>query len=139
MKIFRNLRIFLIVLVLFLIFDGLVIGLFTSSFYSRELSNIARMNNGMMEPKWLYVGIVYLILSFGVSYYVILKDEKTTEAAIFLKGVLFGLVIYGIYDIANYSLLKDWTINLIIVDVSWGAALCGAVALGSYMINQLLD
>ncbi len=136
---FRNLRIFLVVLVLFLIFDGLVIGLFTSSFYSRELSNIARMNNGMLEPKWFGVGVVYLILAFGVSYYVILKDEKTTEATIFLKGMLFGLVVYGIYNIANYSLLKDWTTNLIIVDVSWGAALCGAVALGAYMINQLLE
>jgi len=139
MKMFRNLRIFLVVLVLFLIFDGLVIGLFTSSFYSRELSNIARMNNGMLEPKWFGVGVVYLILAFGVSYYVILKDEKTTEATIFLKGMLFGLVVYGIYNIANYSLLKDWTTNLIIVDVSWGAALCGAVALGAYMINQLLE
>jgi len=139
MKIVRNLRIFLIVFVLFLIFDGLVIGLFTSSFYSRELSNIARMNNGVLEPKWLGVGIVYLILAFGVSYYVILKDEKTSEAAIFLKGAIFGLVVYGIYDIANYSLLKDWTINLIIMDVSWGTALCGAVALGAFMINQFLD
>lgn len=129
----------MVVLVLFLIFDGLVIGLFTSSFYSRELSNIARMNNGMLEPKWFGVGVVYLILAFGVSYYVILKDEKTTEATIFLKGMLFGLVVYGIYNIANYSLLKDWTTNLIIVDVSWGAALCGAVALGAYMINQLLE
>ncbi len=139
MKWFRNVRIFLIILVLLLIFDGLVIGLFTSKFYANELGTIARMDNGMIEPRWINIGLVYLLLALGLTYYVILNKEKTTDAEIFLKGTLFGLIVYGIYNMANYSLLKDWTLSVVIVDIAWGAALCGAVAIATHMINEMLE
>ena len=134
---FKNARTFLIVLVLLIAIDGMIIGIFLSDFYERELRDIARMKDGMIEPIWLGIGVVYILLALGLTFYVVLKDENHSEAGIFLKGALFGLVVYGLYNISNYSLLNNWKMNVLIVDIVWGATLCGVVAVAVHMINKL--
>src|SRR3989344_3862859 len=135
---FRNARIFLVVLVLLIVIDGIVIGMFLSDFYTGELVGSARVNDGMLKPKWLGVGIIYLIIAWGLTYYVVLRNERESEAGMFLKGALFGLVIYGIYNTANYSLLKEWPLNIVFIDTLWGTALCGVVAVGAYMVEKVV-
>lgn len=41
-------------------------------------------------------------------------------------GALFGLFTYATYDLTNYATLRNWTLQLTVVDVAWGTIL-GAV------------
>ena len=54
------------------------------------------------------------------------------------KGLLFGLVMYGIYDMTNYSLVKNWSLKLSAVDIAWGGFLNAVGSLlGKYIDNWL--
>jgi uncharacterized membrane protein len=46
-------------------------------------------------------------------------------------GALLGLVCYGTYDLTNQATLKLWSVNVTIIDMSWGAGVTGfASAIG---------
>ena len=35
-------------------------------------------------------------------------------------GALFGSFTYATYDLTNHSTLRNWTLQLTLVDVAWG-------------------
>lgn len=42
-----------------------------------------------------------------------------------LTGALIGLLVYGLYNFTNLSLLKDWNLTITIVDTIWGGVIFG--------------
>ena len=96
MKIFEYCRIFLLALVFLIMLDGLVIGFFLSDFYARELVDVAKIENGVIKPLWLIIALVYILISFSLTY-VIIHSEESSEALVFLKGAGLGIVVYGVY------------------------------------------
>ena len=34
-----------------------------------------------------------------------------------------GLIIYGIYDMTNWAVLKQWKISMVVLDITWGIIL----------------
>ena len=46
-----------------------------------------------------------------------------------LFGAFFGFVVYGVYDLTNYAVLKDFPGIMVVVDMAWGATICGVCSL----------
>jgi uncharacterized membrane protein len=42
------------------------------------------------------------------------------------------------YELTNLALLKDWPLNIVVVDIIWGVVLCTAVASIGYFIGRWL-
>ena len=42
------------------------------------------------------------------------------------------------YEFTNFALLKNWPLNIVIVDIIWGVVLCTAVAAISFNIGKWL-
>jgi uncharacterized membrane protein len=52
-------------------------------------------------------------------------------SAAVLWGLLFGAIAYGTYDLTNYATLRNWNLQLTVLDISYGAiatAIAAAVA-----------
>ena len=45
-----------------------------------------------------------------------------------LYGALVGLVVYGIFNLVNYSMLKQWSISIVLMDTIWGVFNCSFAA-----------
>ena len=73
------------------------------------------------------------------SKFVSTKPVGVVHQSDFLNGALFGLIVYGVYNAANYSLLKDWPISVALIDTLWGTALCGVVAVSAYMVDKIVN
>ena len=136
-RIIKNARIFLVILLFFVIIDGFVINVLTKDIYKNELKDIAKMNDSSLSPTWWALSLVYILISFALTYYVFLSDESSNELNIFLKGSLLGFIIFGIYNLANYSLVKEWSSTLLLTDIIWGTVLCGLVAFLTFYVNKL--
>jgi uncharacterized membrane protein len=54
-----------------------------------------------------------------------LKSESLGQAA--LSGALFGFFTYMTYDLTNQATLKNWTLQLSVIDIGWGTVL-GAIS-----------
>jgi uncharacterized membrane protein len=53
---------------------------------------------------------------------------------VLLYGALFGFFTYATYDLTNLATLKDWPLDMVIVDIIWGTVLGGSVAVVTYFI-----
>jgi len=40
-----------------------------------------------------------------------------------LWGAFYGIVVYTVYDMTNYSLLRDWPLRVALIDICWGGLL----------------
>jgi len=80
----------------------------------------------------LYLGSilgVYILLIIGLLVYVLPKSFSLSYTKTFWLGALYGLIIYGVFALTNFSTLNIWSIKLVFVDMIWGAIICGLLAL----------
>lgn len=124
------LRSFLIVLPCFLVLDFLWLGVLMSSFYNHEIGELARRSEGALAPRWGAALLVYLLIPAGIVMYVRpTLDIKGSLLQAFNVGALFGLVVYGVYDLTNRAVLQNWSLRMTLVDIAWGCTLCGIMAI----------
>jgi uncharacterized membrane protein len=65
--------------------------------------------------------LCYLLLILGLYYFIILPKKSVMDA------FLFGIVIYGVYETTNYTLLKKWKPEIVVIDTLWGGVLLAIV------------
>jgi len=109
-----------------LILDFIWIQLIMKRFYFKEFFKIGRKERGKLKPRLIPGLIVYLILALGISLFVIPISDTLLKSLIY--GGLFGLIIYGIYDLTNLSVLENYSKKLTIIDIIWGIFLLGIVS-----------
>ena len=57
----------------------------------------------------------------------------------FWTGLVFGLVAYGTYNLTNMATVKNWSVNVVIVDMIWGGLLTGSSsAIGIYLSKKFI-
>ena len=113
-------NLFLVALVAFGILDGLWLGAIMGAFRNTRRSLLARMSGNRLAPLWGPALGVYVLLAIGIVAFVIPRNG--TEASM-ARGALFGLVVFGVYDLGSLSTLRVWPAVLTLVDIVWGAAL----------------
>lgn len=127
---------YLIILILFLLIDVPMIFFINTDMYMEQFR---RINNGPMNigMNTLIGSIVaYILLATGLYLFVI-KPSDTKNVCIktaTIKGAIFGLVLYGVYDYTNLATINDFGFYEAFVDTLWGTVLC---ALITYIYFQI--
>lgn len=110
----------------FILLDAVWLGFLMNGFYKRHLAPLARMSGGNLAPIWAAAALVYPLLAAGVVVFVLGRARSPIEAL--ALGAVLGVVIYGVYDMTNLATLRDYPVVLAVVDIAWGAAICGGTA-----------
>jgi uncharacterized membrane protein len=123
-----NIRILLIIFFV-LITDLIWVNKVMRSKWNINIENIQGIS---LKPNIAFAILSYIFLIGGLIYFVqndliINKDNYIQKSLI--NGAIFGLVVYGVYDLTNLSLFKNWNINLAITDIIWGIFLCSIIPL----------
>lgn len=122
-------KLFAIVLPIFLLIDLLWLGVVMKGFYSQELGELARRQGAELAPRWGAAMLVYLLIPAGIVLFVRpLLGETGNVWQAFGWGALFGLVLYGVYDLTNLAVLEKWTVLMTLADIAWGCVLCGTIS-----------
>lgn len=120
---------FLVALISFGVLDGLWLGVFMGGFYKAQLSPLARMSGDKLAPLWGPALFVYVLLAFGIVAFVVPRNYAEVSIA---RGALFGVVVYGVYDLTNLATLRAWPVVLTLIDIAWGAT---ASALATWIVS----
>lgn len=109
-----------------------------SRFYLKELSTMARVSNNNFDPIIWAAIIVYLLIPLGIVLFVLpsIADQDFIFPALF-KGMLYGFILYGVYDMTNHSLLQNWSIKISIVDIAWGGFINGTATIAGKYFDVL--
>lgn len=76
--------------------------------------------------------VFYLLYPIGILVFAVLPALKagSVQPAI-VYAALFGALAYATYDLTNHATLRNWTLQITLMDIVWGAfasAVAGAVA-----------
>ena len=116
-------------LVTFVVLDGLWLGVVMGGFYRTHLGAIARTGaDGSLTPIWAVALPVYLLLALGEWWFVLPRTAGLSLGATAAWGAALGLVVYGVYDLTNWSTLRTYGPTLALVDIGWGMCACAAAA-----------
>ena len=135
----HDLKVYLCLIPIFFLIDYIWLGKIMSGFYLKELGPLARVSNNNFDPVIWAAIVVYLLIPLGIVVFVLpgLPDQNFIIPAL-LKGMLYGLVLYGVYDMTNHSLLKHWPMKMSMVDMAWGAFINSVATLIGKHLDVLL-
>lgn len=125
-------KLYFLTVPIFFIIDLIWLGVVAKGFYRKNLNHI-------LSPSvnWPAAIIFYLMYIAGILIFAVLpglaKDSLRHAA---MWGALFGFFTYATYDLTNLALLKDWPLNVVIVDILWGVVLCTVVASLSFGVAR---
>lgn len=118
------LKLFLSTFVGCFVLDMLWLGLIAKTLYNDAIGHLLRKSNETLAPNWPAAMLVYVAIVIGILFFALPKADNNYALG-FLWGALLGLVIYGVYDFTNYSLLATWPLKITLIDFIWGMVLCG--------------
>jgi uncharacterized membrane protein len=88
---------------------------------------------------WGAAIIFYLIFIAGIFIFVIHPSvEKQSVLRAIGLGALFGFIAYATYDLTNYATLKGFPLNIVFIDLAWGALLTALTSLAGYYITGFI-
>ena len=120
---------YLVLLPIFAAIDLLYLGVLMRAFYDHEIGDLARREGAALAPRWIAAAIVYLLIPAGIVLFV--RPQLTADSSVWqalMWGALYGLVLYGVYDCTNRSILEKWSLRLTLADVAWGMVLNGTAS-----------
>lgn len=123
-------KLYLILLPIFLAIDAVWIGVVMKSFYSAELGELAKRGaDGGLSPRWIPAVLVYVLIPLGIVAFVRpAMGPGATVGQAAGWGALFGLITYGVYDLTNRATVEKFTLRMTLVDLAWGATICAVAA-----------
>lgn len=134
---------YLIVLILFLLVDLPVILYFNKPMYEAQFNRINKNSSNISKTRIFSSAIfAYLLLALGI-YVFIIKQEmdnyKQNYFNITIKGMILGLIIYGIYNGTNMATIKEWGLKEFAIDTLWGTMLTGFLSVTSVYLIKLFN
>ncbi|MFA7653695.1 MAG: DUF2177 family protein [Candidatus Magasanikbacteria bacterium] len=117
--------------------DVIWLGFFVDKYYHPKLEKVARQNTGKsFSPVWYASVLIYVVLTLGIVLLVLPRAYGLSVFDTFTIGAFYGLIVYGIYNLTNYSILKGISLNLVLIDIIWGSVLCGVVSMAATWFNN---
>ncbi len=114
-------------LVVILFLDFVWLGLIMKKFNLRQLGAIGRIEDGHFQILIFPSILAYLLLAFAVSQFSIPRAMvANTGLGSFVWGAALGLIIYGVFDMTNLAILRNYPVRFALADMAWGTFLCGA-------------
>ena len=122
------------------VLDLVWIGVIASNFYKSQTGHLLNMVDGNMQVNIPAALATWAVIVTGVQIFVFPRAGASASLLqVLLWGAVFGAVVYAVYDLTNYALLKDWPLVVTVVDIFWGAVVCSLTATAMAIANRILE
>jgi len=128
------LKVYALTLVIFFLVDIVWLGVISKKLYKEYLGHLMAPN-----VNWAAALVFYFLFIAGLVFFVIMPAiEKGDLMYAITVGAFFGLITYGTYDLTNLATLRDWPLNITIIDLIWGTFLNAATSGITYFVATSL-
>jgi uncharacterized membrane protein len=81
----------------------------------------------------------YLLYPIGIVVFAVLPGLRAqSPLAAAALALLFGALAYATYDLTNYATLRNWTLQITVVDIGYGALASSIAATVGYFAVRLI-
>lgn len=109
--------------------DLIWITLVINKLYQDALSNMLRTNPII----WSAI-LAWILIPLGIVLFTVPRSKNIKQSLFY--GAMYGLILYGVYDFTNFSILEPYTLKMTVLDVIWGTFLCSISSLFSWKIKK---
>ncbi len=117
-------------LLTFLLVDMAWLGTMAPRFYRPTLGDIAI--SGVNLPPAIVFYALYPVGLLIFATIPALKSGSISTAVV--SGALFGFFTYASYDLTNHATLRNWTLQLTLIDVAWGTILAAITSAVTFSV-----
>ena len=89
-----------------------------SSFFAKQITLVQTLP---VKINYIAAIAAYIVIIFAINYFILNNDASVLDA------FRLGFSIYAIYELTNYSLLRNWQFKTVVVDTLWGGILFATV------------
>ena len=108
-------------IVVFSILDFIWLGTVAFSFYETHIGTLL-----LDAPNWNAGLAFYFMYMAGIFYFAVIPGvRRMSPLRGLLNGALLGFLAYGTYDLTNMATLKNWSWQVVAVDMAWGTFATG--------------
>lgn len=93
--------------------------------YKKGLEKIANVTDGNMKLKALPGLLSQVLVVSSISFIVLYKNTNNDYLSAFLLGAACGTLAITVYGLVNYALIKNWGLDITILEVIWGPIIGG--------------
>jgi uncharacterized membrane protein len=122
------------ILVPFCLLDGVWLTVMGRLLYRPTLGDILLPSVNLAPAVVFYLAYPIGILVFAAVP--ALKQGSVTPALVY--AALFGTLAYATYDLTNYATLRNWTLQISVLDVAWGAFASAAAAAVAFYATKAI-
>lgn len=130
-------KLFCVAFPIVILIDVLWIGVIAKNIYQSQIGQLLRTKNGQMAANIPAGLLVWALIVVGAILFVLPYAKNHGYLGQFGWGALFGLVLYGVYDFTNLSILAGWPLSITLIDWAWGMVLNGVIALMIVYLNRI--
>lgn len=128
----KNVILFIIATIVFLLIDLLWLGVLSKDLYKEELGHLIS-NEFKLVPAVIFyiafvIGLLVLVLKPGIK-------EKSLKKII-IYALIYGFATYGAYDLTNYATMKDFPLLIVVIDLIWGTSLTLVTSIITYVVYR---
>jgi uncharacterized membrane protein len=125
---------YFVALIVFVIVDAIWLSVMANALYRPILGDIL-LPSLRAAPAIMF----YLIFPVGIVAFAAMPAVKSGSlSTALLYGFLFGAIAYSTYDLTNYATLRNWTLQLTLIDIAYGAVSTGLSALAGTLAARLI-
>ena len=129
----KYLAVYLVVAFTMLVIDMVWLRGIATAWYEEGLGHLMAQ-----KPNLLAAGVFYLSYPLGLVIFGVLPNEDSTLLRAVGMGALFGFFAYATYDLTHLATLRDWPLNVSLMDMAWGTLVSGlSVGAGRVCLDAL--
>ena len=95
--------------------------------FSKQIMDV---QNSPLKMDFLAAVLCYILIVFGLYYFIIREKKSVFEA------FMFGIIIYGIYELTTKAIITNWRWQTVLLDSVWGGILFGIVTAIFYQYKK---
>lgn len=116
--------------IVFFALDYLWLARIAGSFYRGRLGPLMADEVNIAVAVAFYAVYVVGIVIFAVAP--AMRSGQWLDALLY--GCLFGFFAYATYDLTNLATLRDWPVDVTVIDIAWGTFVTGASATAGFLV-----
>jgi uncharacterized membrane protein len=123
----EHLKSFFLLAIIILMIDLLWINYIVGDMWKK---NVEIVQKSPMEIRKSYALLSYVLIIFGIYYFVQMNMTKETYIRdSLIKGFIYGFILYGVFDFTNLAIFKEFDLKTGMIDMVWGGALTASALL----------
>ena len=95
--------------------DALWLGLIAKSLYRSQIGHLMAA-----QVQLLPALAFYAVYAIGIVYLVVMPTVNAPWRATLIAGAVFGLCAYATYNLTNLATLRDWPLQISLIDMTAG-------------------